>query len=251
MNSCLATDCAVLMHAEYEDVSIERGLWWRPKRQMLTLAVLRFSQTPEITRLYEGGKTVSRVMKIRSGLFSIFLSLLPLIISAFNSCSALKGAFSLMVAMKLCSAQLRHQKGAMTARPHAARGNRTGSQKESLECFRSSTECSPPWSKRYKTQQLDKQPPLPKSIHTVLGLHNDICIDMLVVTLSSWTSLTILITSVISSSFQFAFLTSQQSPFPALSSESVVSPSHPLIPIIQLSDRISRRVSTMHKGAPM
>ena len=166
MNSCLATDCAVLMHAEYGDVSIERGLWWRPKRQMLTLAVLRCSQTPEITRLYEWGKTVSRVMKIRSGLFSIFLSLLPLIILAFNSCSALKGAFSLMVAMKSCSAQLRHQKGAMTARPHAARGNRTGSQKESVECFCSNTECPPPRGKRYKTQQLDKQPPPPPKINS-------------------------------------------------------------------------------------
>ena len=191
-------------------------------------------------------------MKIRSGLFSIFLSLLPLIISGFNSCSALKGAFSLMVAMKSCSAQLRHQKGAMTARAHAARGNRTGSQKKSLECFHSSTECPPPPGVNHiKPNSLTNNTPLPKINSHSPSLHNDICIDMLVVTLSSWTSLAILITSVISSSFQFAFLTSQQSPLPALSSESVVSPSHPLIPIIQLSDRISRRVSTMHEGAPM
>lgn len=81
------------------------------------------------------GKTASRVMKIHSGLFSIFLSLLPLIISAFNSCSALKGAVSLMLAAKLWSAQLRHQNGAMTARPHAATVTRTGTPKESLECF--------------------------------------------------------------------------------------------------------------------
>lgn len=27
MRSCHATDCMVVMHSEYEDVSIERGLW--------------------------------------------------------------------------------------------------------------------------------------------------------------------------------------------------------------------------------
>lgn len=88
-----------------------------------------------------------------------------------------------MLAMKLSSAQLRHHSGAMTARPHAARVTHTGPRKESLECFPS---CVSPRSKQYKTQQLDKQPPPlhhPKSIHTVLGLHNDICIEMLVVTL--------------------------------------------------------------------
>lgn len=35
----------------------------------------------------------------------------------------------LMVAMKLCSAQLRYQDGAMTARPHAEKGPLTGARK--------------------------------------------------------------------------------------------------------------------------
>lgn len=46
VHSCLATDCMVVMHADYEDVSIERGLWWIPEHQMLMLAVLHCSQTP-------------------------------------------------------------------------------------------------------------------------------------------------------------------------------------------------------------
>lgn len=50
MHSCLATDL-VAVHAEYEDVSIEPGLWWRPECQVLMLAVLHCSQTPEIARL--------------------------------------------------------------------------------------------------------------------------------------------------------------------------------------------------------
>lgn len=61
------------------------------------------------TRNYkvERGKTVSRVMKIHSGLFSDFLSVLPLIISAFNSCRRLKGAVSLKVAYEvvICTAE--------------------------------------------------------------------------------------------------------------------------------------------------
>lgn len=47
--------------------------------------------------------------------------------------------FLLMLAVKSCPAQLRHQKVAMTARPHADRVTDTGSQKE---CFHSSV--SPP-----------------------------------------------------------------------------------------------------------
>lgn len=37
-------------------------------------------------------------------------------------------------------------------------------------------------SKRYKTQQLDKQL-LPNSIHAVQDFHNDVCIEELVATL--------------------------------------------------------------------
>lgn len=55
--------------------------------------------------------------------------------------AALWGTFSLMLAIKLCSAQLNHQDGAMTAGPHAARVTQTGSQKNSLECLHSSTKC--------------------------------------------------------------------------------------------------------------
>lgn len=69
------------------------------------LVVLQGSQTPEITRLKE--EKLSRVMKIHSGLFSDFLSVLPLIISAFNSCRRLKGAVSLKVAYEvvICTAE--------------------------------------------------------------------------------------------------------------------------------------------------
>lgn len=46
-------------------------------------------------------------MKVHSGLFSDFLSVLPLIISAFNSCRRLKGAVSLKVAYEvvICTAE--------------------------------------------------------------------------------------------------------------------------------------------------
>lgn len=69
------------------------------------LVVPQGSQTPEITRLKE--EKLSRVMKIHSGLFSDFLSVLPLIISAFNSCRRLKGAVSLKVAYEvvICTAE--------------------------------------------------------------------------------------------------------------------------------------------------
>lgn len=152
---------------------------WTPNVNAGCSALLPDTRNYKVVR----GKTVSRVMKIRSSLFSIFLSVLPLIISTFNSCSTLKGAVSLMVAMKLCSAQLRHQNRAMTARPHAARVTHTGSRKESLECFHSSTKCFPPGVNRIKSNSLTNNLPTPQSIHTVLGLHNDICIEMLVATL--------------------------------------------------------------------
>lgn len=48
--------------------------------------------------------------------FSNSLSLFRPLIAALH----LREQFLLMVAMKLYSAQLRHQTGAMTARPHAA-----------------------------------------------------------------------------------------------------------------------------------
>lgn len=158
------------------------------------------------------GKTVSRVMKIYSGLFSVFLFLLPLIISALNSCSALKGAIPLMVAMKLYSAQLRHQNRAMTARPHAARVTHTGSQKESLECFHWSNKCLPHGVNGIKPNSLtNNSSPIPFTqvaclsqwlLHWGTGSH---C--------SSHSFLCILITSVISFLCQFALLTSQQSWF--------------------------------------
>lgn len=84
-----------------------------------------------------------------------------------------------------------------------------------------------------KPNSLTNTHPPPNSIHAVLGLHNDICIEMLVVTLFPKPPLAVLI-SVISSSFKFAFLTSQQSCFLVLSSQSVVSLTHSLILIIEL-----------------
>lgn len=113
---------------------------WAPNVNASCSASLSDTRNYKVVR----GKTVSIVRKIHAGLFSSFLSMLPLIISAFNSCSTLKGAVSLMLAMELWSAQLRHQNGVMTARPHAAKVTCTGSQKESLECFHSSTKCFPP-----------------------------------------------------------------------------------------------------------
>lgn len=68
-------------------------------------------------------------MKIHSGLFSVCLFILPLIIYPFNSYMNVKGAVMLIVAMKLCSAQLRHQNGAVTARPLTARLTCTGTWK--------------------------------------------------------------------------------------------------------------------------
>lgn len=127
---------------------------WVPNVNASCLALLLDTRNYKFVR----GKTVSRLMKIYSGLFSIFLSFLPLIILAFNSCSTLKGTVSLMVAMKLCSAQLRHQNRAMTARPHAARVTHTGSQKESLECFHSSTKCLPVGVNSIKPSSLTNNP---------------------------------------------------------------------------------------------
>lgn len=61
-----------------------------------------------------------------------------------------------MLAMKFCCAQLRHQNGTMTARPHAARVTCTGSQKIAWNVLTQVPSVSS-WSKQYKSQQLDKQ----------------------------------------------------------------------------------------------
>lgn len=81
-------------------------------------------------------------MKIHSGLFFLLLCLFHIIISDINSCSALTEAISLMLAMKLCSGQLRHQNGPMTARPHALGAPLIEvPRKKALECFHLSTKC--------------------------------------------------------------------------------------------------------------
>lgn len=102
-------------------------------------------------------------------IFSIFLSLVPLIISAFNSCSALEGA---QFAMELCCAQLRHGEGAMTARPHADRVIHKGSETEKPGMF--SLKCLPVGVNSIKPNSLTNSHRPPS--HTVPGLH---CIEML------------------------------------------------------------------------
>lgn len=152
-----------------------------------------------------------------------------------------------MLAIKLCSAQLSHQDGAMTAGPHAARVTQTGSQKIAWNVFTQVPSVSS-CGKQYKTPTAWQTT---KSIRILPGLLKDKRIEMLVVTLLHELPLQTLITSVISSSFQFAFPTSQQSCFPVLGRQSVVLHTRPLIPVFQLLVGISRRVSTVHKGAPM
>lgn len=61
----------VVMHAEYKDISIECGLWWRPECQTLMLVVLQGSQTPEITRLKEE-KLWAELWKYIQDYFQIF-----------------------------------------------------------------------------------------------------------------------------------------------------------------------------------
>lgn len=168
-----------------------------------------------------------------------------------------------MVGMKLCPAQLRHQNGAMTAGPHAARVSHTGSLKEILECFHSSTKCSSHEVNSIKPNSLtnnSRRPPSPPPNQFTQSdpSQRDIHIEMLVVTLLLSTlppPPTTLITSVISSSFPFASLTSQRSCFLVLRAANlVVSPPHPLIPIIQLSgggDQQESVNNSLHMGAPM
>lgn len=88
-------------------------------------------------------------MKINSGLFFYFTHFLPpyyfiLLIAT------LWGTFSLMLAIKLCSAQLNHQDGAMTAGPHAARVTQTGTQKRAWNVFTQVPSVSS-CDKQYKT----------------------------------------------------------------------------------------------------
>lgn len=84
-----------------------------------------------------------------------------------------------MLAIKLCSAQLNHQDGAMTAGPHAARVTQTGSQKRAWNVFTQVPSVSS-CDKQYKTPAAWQTT---KSIRTLPGLLKDKHIEMLVVTL--------------------------------------------------------------------
>lgn len=116
--------------------------------------------------------------------------------------------------IKLCHAQLNHQDGATTARPHAARVTQTGSRsREQLGMFSLGAPRASSRGKQYKTldKQLDKQQNQFARFH---GPQRDKHGEMLVVTLPGDLPPATSISGVISSSFQFALLTSQRSCFP-------------------------------------
>lgn len=71
----------------------------------------------------------------------------------------------LMVAMKPCSAQLRHQNEAVTARPHAVGATCTRTQKE---CFHSASKCLPVGVNSIQASSFTNNQPLSKMVLTAL-----------------------------------------------------------------------------------
>lgn len=157
-----------------------------------------------------------------------------------------------MIAMKLCSAQLRHQSRLLTARPHAAGATHTctqkGPQKKAWNVFTQvpsvcqAVGFQTVYSGSKQTSQFTKSSAF--TMTSALRCQWPLCLRF-----SS-----ILITSVISpmsfSSARVALLASQPSCFLSLSIHSLISPTGLLIPFIQLWGGISRRVSTTYMDAP-
>lgn len=156
-----------------------------PQRQLLMLGPLQCSSTPETSLQEEENFEASYENKFRS---IFYFTPFPPFYYFILLIATLWGTFSLMLAIKFCSAQLNHQDGAMTAGPHAARVTQTESQKIAWNVF-TQVPSVPSCDKQYKnpaawqTTKSHSPRPSQRQTHWNAGGHS-----------SSWASPATLIT---------------------------------------------------------
>lgn len=169
-----ARDCTVVIYAEFEDVAIECGLWWKHECQMFMLANLAMLPDTRNYKLEWGEKPWVQLWKKHIHVyFHFFLSILPLIISAFNSHVILMGAVSLMLALHSWGMRMQ----CWQLDPMLLGKLTEGQRKPGMFFLQWNSQAFVCWSERCKNQQLDKH----FRTHSASDLHTGIYIEILVV----------------------------------------------------------------------